>query len=100
MAAYCVAIGNIHDQERFDLYMEAVGPTLIAHGGDLLGIEDPAEVMEGDAPFPRVVLVKFPDKEAARNWYASPEYQAIIEHRLAAADSVLYLLDEFVMPAE
>ena len=98
MSAYLVVIGRIHDQDRFAKYLESVGPTLEPYSGQLLGVEDPAEVLEGDPPFPRVVLVKFPSKEDARNWKNSPEYQAAAEHRLASSEHVFYLIDEFVMP--
>ena len=54
--------------------------------------------MEGDPLYPRVVLVKFPSKDAARSWYDSAEYQAVAGHRHASADFMVYLVDEFVMP--
>ena len=98
MAAYFVALGRIHDQERFAKYREGVMLTLEAHHGKVLAAEDPAEVVEGDPPYPRVVLLKFPSKEAARNWHESAEYQAVAMHRHASADSMLYLVDEFVVP--
>lgn len=60
MAAYFVALGRIHDQERFAKYVEGVMPTLEAHHGKVLAVEDPAEVVEGDPSDPRIVLVKFP----------------------------------------
>ena len=95
MAAYMVALGRIHDQERFAEYLEAVRPTLESYRGTLLGVEDPAEVLEGEPPYPRVVVVKFPSKDDARRWKNSAEYK-VSEHRLASSDHVLYLIDEFV----
>ena len=99
MSAYVVALGKVHDQVRFEKYLEAVGPTVEACGGELLGLEDSAEVLEGTAPYPRVVLLKFPSKDDARRWKSSPEYVAIVEHRLASSEHVLYLVDEFAPPA-
>jgi uncharacterized protein (DUF1330 family) len=32
-----------------------------------------------------VVVLRFPDMEAARKWYFSPEYQDAVKHRLGAA---------------
>ena len=100
MSAYLVALGRIHDQERFAKYLEGVVQTLEPHGGQLLGLEDPAEVLEGDASYPRVVLLQFPSKQAARNWKNSPEYKVVAEHRLASSDHVLYVIDEFVPPPD
>lgn len=98
MAAYFVALGRIDDQERFSKYLEGVVPTLEAYGGRLLALEDPAEVLEGDASLPRVVLLEFPNKEAIRAWQGSREYQAIAEHRRASSEHVFYAVDEFVPP--
>lgn len=100
MAAYFVGLGRIDDPERFGKYLEAVPATVMNFGGEVLAVDDPAEVLEGDASFPRVVLLRFPSKEDARAWKNSPEYQAIVEHRLASSEHVLYLVDEFVMPTE
>ena len=100
MAAYMIGFGRIDDPERFGKYLEAVPATVMSFGGEVLGIEDPAEVLEGTAPYPRVVLLRFPSKEDARAWKSSPEYQDIVEHRLASSEHVLYLVDEFVMPTD
>ena len=73
---------------------------MMSFGGEVLGIDDAAEVLEGTAPYPRVVLLRFASKEDARAWKSSPEYQDIVEHRLASSEHVLYLVDEFVMPTD
>ena len=99
MAAYLVGLGRIRDQERFAKYAAGVPPTLTPFSGRLMAIEDPAEVMEGIAPFPRVFVIEFPTKEQARSWEASAAYKALEEHRLASSDHVLYLIDEFKPPA-
>ena len=100
MAAYMIAVGRIDDQERFAKYLEGVVPTLGPHGGKPLALEDPAEVLEGDARFPRLVLLEFPSIDDVRNWYNSPEYKAVKEHRLASSEHVLYAVSEFVPPTE
>ncbi len=38
-------------------------------------------------------MLQFPDLDAARRWYDSPEYQAIIRLRTAAANTNLVLVD-------
>ena len=100
MAAYFVALGRIDDPERFGKYMEGVVPTLGPYGGKPLAVEDHAETLEGNAPYPRVVLLEFPDMEAIKTWHASSEYQAVAEHRLASSEHVFYALPEFVPPAD
>jgi uncharacterized protein (DUF1330 family) len=51
-----------------------------------------AEVLEGD-PVQHVVMLEFPNLEAARAWYDSPEYQSALKHRLAAASSYSILVE-------
>ena len=50
MAAYLVARGRIHDEERFGRYLEGVVATLEPYSAKLLGLEDPAEVLEAMRP--------------------------------------------------
>ena len=100
MAGYMVGLGRIHDHERFAQYLEGVVPTVLAHGGEPLVVDDPAETLEGEASFPRLVVLRFPSKDAARAWHESPEYQEVAQHRLASSDHVLYVAEEFVMPEQ
>ncbi len=99
MAAYVVALGRVDDDERFARYLEAVGPTLEAHHGKLLAVEDPADVLEGEAPYPRVVVIEFPSKADAHAWHVSREYRTCADDRLASSAHVLYLADGFTPPA-
>ena len=71
--------------------------TIMAHGGEILVAGPGSEAVEGN-PEPVSVVVKFPSKEAARVWYDSPEYQAIIHHRLDNTEGSMVFADEFKMP--
>ncbi|TMU28909.1 DUF1330 domain-containing protein [Halomonas sp. ATBC28] len=48
---------------------------------ELLAANGNQEVIEG-SEVEGVVLLKFPSVELARQWYHSPSYQALVEHRL------------------
>ena len=66
--------------------MAAVSDTIAAHGGKYLVRAGQTEVAEGGlGAYPTKVVLEFSSMEAARAWYASPEYQAILPHRLANA---------------
>ena len=80
MEAYFVFNYRITDQEAYGPYLEEVPKTLEAHGAEILVADFESEVIEGDAGHVSVVL-KFPSKAAARNWYDSAEYQAILRLR-------------------
>jgi uncharacterized protein (DUF1330 family) len=73
-------------------YLEAVEATFLPHGGRWLVLDGTVEVLEGSWPG-SVVLMEFPDRESARTWYASPEYQAILPLRTDNAVSDLVLVD-------
>ena len=45
-----------------------------------------AETVEGTPPGPQTVIIKFADTAAARAWYESAEYQAVVGKRLAATE--------------
>ncbi len=45
-----------------------------------------AEAVEGEAPGPQTVIIKFESTEAAKAWYNSDEYQAVVGKRLAATE--------------
>ena len=97
MPAYVIASESIHDPEAFGKYAQAAGPTLVQYGGKMLAAGPPAEVLEGE-PNPMTAVVEFASVEAAKRWYNSPEYQAIVGLRHAAATGWLMIAEEFVMP--
>ena len=94
MSAYVVVQGRIDDRERFDAYRVAANPTVEAYGGRLLGIGDPSEVLEGEqADLPRLVLIAFPSRTAAKRWYGSADYQAVKHLRQISSESRLLLVE-------
>jgi uncharacterized protein (DUF1330 family) len=76
MAGYFVANYKITNPAGYQDYLAVVGPTLEAHGAEIIVIDRAAELLEGSAGQVTVVL-KFATKSAAEAWYHSPEYQAI-----------------------
>jgi uncharacterized protein (DUF1330 family) len=62
-----------------------VPATLEAHGGRFLARGGAHVVLESDWDPKRLVVIEFPDLDAARRWYASPEYQEAKSLRTGAA---------------
>ncbi|MDH0864393.1 DUF1330 domain-containing protein [Mitsuaria sp. GD03876] len=84
-AAYVVFLKEaVHDEEELARYQAAVGGTFAGHPVEFLATYGEQEMLEG-APVDGVVLLKFPDLDAARRWYRSPEYQAAASHRFKGA---------------
>ena len=77
MAAYMVFNYRITDQDAYKPYIGKVGETLQAHGAEVLVADFESEAIEGD-PGHVTVILKFASIDAARGWFDSPEYQAII----------------------
>jgi uncharacterized protein (DUF1330 family) len=97
MAGYLIANYRITNAEGYQAYIAAVGPTILAQGGEILVAGPGSEAVEGE-PGPVTVVLKFPSKDALRAWYDSPEYQEIIHLRTDNTEGSLVFADEFVMP--
>ena len=61
-------------------YIERIQETLDPFGGRFIVHGATVEVIEGSWPG-TVVILEFPDTEAARAWYDSPAYRAILPLR-------------------
>jgi uncharacterized protein (DUF1330 family) len=76
--------GTAGHQEIFDKF-----------GAKLVGVDDDVEVVEGDWPFTRTVVIEFPSKKLARAWYDSDEYQAVVGLRHSSATSNLVIVSGY-----
>ncbi len=85
MPAYVVAEISVTDPARYEGYKALAPAAIAAHGGRYLARGGEAVLLEGGPPPARVVLLEFPDVEAARRFHGSAEYAAAIEARRGAA---------------
>lgn len=91
--AYFVIEVDIHDPEGMKPYQVRVEETFKAFGGRRIVAGGYSDALEGVAPKGKVVIVQFPSLEAAHAWHESPDYQAILFHRQASAESRSYLVE-------
>ena len=84
MAAYFIAQYVVNDPKLYREYQGAAGQTIQAAGGEVVAFDVAAETIEGISPGPQTVIVKFESTAAAKAWYQSPQYQAVVGKRLAA----------------
>ena len=91
--AYFVIDVRIKDAERIKPYQLAVEETYTAFGGQRIVAASQFDVLEGDGPRGIVVILQFPSLAQAQAWHDSPQYQSILGHRLAAAESHAYLVE-------
>lgn len=99
MAGYVVASYRVTDPQGIQRYVEAVMPTLAAHGAEVLVADHGTRSMEGDAP-PTLIVMRFASVEAAQGWYDSPEYQAIKHLRLASTENGRLAISEGFLPPD
>ena len=93
MKAYMLAFVRVNDLEVFNKeYMEKAIPIVQRHGGITIGVDQNPEALEGSLPEGRVVVLEFPDKEAAKKFYNDPEYQSIkaLRQTVSESDSILF----------
>jgi uncharacterized protein (DUF1330 family) len=75
---------SITDVEAYRKYEKGFFGFLKKYGGEFLTYDDKPITLEGDAPrHGRMIIFKFPSEQAATDWYADSEYQALSEHRRA-----------------
>lgn len=82
---YVVAQIQIDDRETYRKYEAGFGEIFRKYQGKSVGFSEDPELIEGEWPYTRTVLLWFPSSEALHDWYDSPEYQKIAEHRWAAS---------------
>lgn len=93
MAAYVLAEVEITNPEGYREYTTLVPATIAQYGGRFLVRGGNAEVLEGDWPQRRRVVIEFPSMEAARRWWDSPEYAKPKAMRRANSDGRLILME-------
>jgi uncharacterized protein (DUF1330 family) len=93
MAAYVLAEIEIVNPEGYTEYTKAVPATIAQHGGKFLHRGGRIDVLEGEWPQRRRVIIEFPSMDAARAWYDSPEYEKPKAMRKANSNGRLLILD-------
>ena len=93
MAAYFISFrDSMKDAAAYAAYAQKAGPTLAGREARLLVANGALTPLEGDCP-DGVVIIEFPDTQAAKDWYESSEYQAVIGERLAATEGRAVLVE-------
>jgi uncharacterized protein (DUF1330 family) len=85
MPAYVIVETEIHDPDQYELYKAASPASVAAGGGRFVVRGGEIAVLEGDWHPSRIVVLEFPDLDAAKAWYASEHYQDAKRHREGAA---------------
>lgn len=98
MPAYFIAHVHVTNAEAFREYERGFFPTLKPYGGKMLIADDTPDVLEGDWPEGRTVVIEFESGEQAKAWHDSDAYQEISEIRRANSESAMAILSSFEIP--
>lgn len=93
MTSYAIGhLRNVNMGPDIVAYLETIDATLapfqgrfIIHGGEKEQLEG---TFSGD-----LIVIAFPDRQAASAWYASPAYQAILSKRTGNSQGDVFLID-------
>ncbi|MBH5337487.1 DUF1330 domain-containing protein [Streptomyces pactum] len=84
MPAYVIVDADVLDEATALEYHAVAEPSIRHHGGRYLVAGPTPEAVEGTWESSRVTVIEFPDMEAIRRWYDSPEYTRAREIRRSA----------------
>jgi uncharacterized protein (DUF1330 family) len=87
--AYVVGHLTVKNAEKWAEYRKQVPATLEPWGAELVFRGKKVAVFAGEHTHSDIVVIRFPDQEAAHRWYSSAAYQALIPLREQAAEMVL-----------
>ena len=86
MSAYFISFRDtMKDAARYAAYAQKAGASMAGREAKVIVANGAVTPLEG-APPDGVVIIEFPSVEAAKAWYESPEYQAVVGERLAVTE--------------
>ena len=96
MAAYLIVDTKITDEEAYEEYKILAKPIVESYGGKYLVRGGSTTVSENELWTPtRLVVVRFPSREAANNFLSSDEYAPVKAIRNKYAQTTMTIVDGF-----
>ena len=94
MPAYVIAdVRAAWDADALAEYRRRNTDAVEKHGGRFVVRGGAVELLEGEWDTARVVVMEFPDMDAARAWWTSEEYEAIKPLRRGGSTTNIVLVD-------
>lgn len=96
MTAYLIVDTDLTHPDIYEEYKRQAKPLAEQYGGEYLVRGGAMTVKEADLWQPhRMVVVRFPSAENARNFYDSPEYQKVLAISKQSARRTVVLVEGF-----
>lgn len=91
--AYVLAFIDVEDPVKYAPYVARVPETIAAFGGRYLVRNGNKQVLEGQLPADRFVVLEFPSAARAKEWYDSAAYQELLPIRISASKGSLTIVE-------
>ena len=85
MSYYFIAYIKIHDPEEYEKYLKGYDAVFDKYNGTVIVVDEDPTILEGEWPYTRAVVIRFPSEGELMRWYESPEYQSLTIHRWQAS---------------
>jgi uncharacterized protein (DUF1330 family) len=95
---YVIITEDIHDPEGMEAYGKMAASSIGEHRPTPLVVDENVEVLEGEWPGNRTIILEFESVEQAHEWYESAGYQAALPLRQAAANCNAVMVSGFAPP--
>lgn len=93
MAAYVIYRAEVHDPAQYERYKARSAEAVAAAGGRFIVRGGEVDVLEGEPPGGRTVVIEFPSMQAARDWYDGDRYAEAKALRQDAARTRVFIVD-------
>ncbi len=93
MGAFMIIQAEITDPARFMEYAKQAPALIEKFGGRYRSMRGESEQLEGEADARKIVVSEWPSMDAAREFWNSPEYEALKKLREGAAEVHVYLVE-------
>jgi uncharacterized protein (DUF1330 family) len=92
MKAYWIGHVNVTKPDSYAEYGKLAGPAIEKHGGRFLARGGKSTTLEGDK-YGRIVVVEFPNYDAAVKCYNSSEYKEAFNKQVGAANRIVTIVE-------
>jgi uncharacterized protein (DUF1330 family) len=93
MPAYIIAEIQVTDPTAYEGYRPLAAASVARYGGRYAVRGGNIDLLEGEPEPERIVVIEFPDADAARRWYRSGEYQKALKIRQSASRGRVFLVE-------
>ena len=93
MAVYLISDVIVHDNDAVEKYRELAADSIEKWGGRYLVRGGAINVLEGDRHPTTLIVVEFPSRRIAEEWYRSSDYAKALEFRHHALSRSLILVE-------